>query len=134
MYHQPEPLCSMIWFRQLEKIAAGEFRGIEEALRHASHLLQLTPAEFSDVARLATTEMGFETLLEAGDYDAAARCLVVQPNALTVDNTLPTLRATISCPALKRPVHGTGETAALAVLKAWTIYLLALRTQGLADF
>ena len=130
-----EPLASAVWFERIEKIARGELGGIENTLRHASHLLQLTPAAFRDVVRPAIEEAQFEALLEAGDFDAAARHLIAQPAALAceTDQDGKNVRATISCSILNRTIHGTGKTAASAILAAWTTCLLALKTEYGAD-
>lgn len=130
-----EPLSSSLWFQRIEKIANGELASTENALRHACHLLQLTPAPFRHVVRLAIEEERFEALLEAGDLDTAARHLIAQPTALTVEEgeDEPRVRATISCVILNRAIAGTGETVASAVLAAWTTCLLALKTEYGAD-
>jgi len=123
-----EPLDATLWFRRVEKIAKGDLGGIESSLRHASHLLQLTPLPFRDVVRLAIDEDQFEALLAAGELDQAARHLIAQPTALTVETAGPGLsvRATISCVILNQAISGTGSTVATAVLSAWTTCLLAL--------
>lgn len=130
-----EPLASALWFQRIEKVANGEMRSVEHALRHACHLLQLTPAPFRHVVRLAIDEDRFEALLEAGDFDTAARHLIAQPTALTVeeDQGEPRVRATISCVILNRAIAGTGDTVASAVLAAWTTCLLALKEEYGAD-
>lgn len=130
-----EPLSPALWFQRIEKVANGELANIENALRHASHLLQITPEPFRHVVRLAIHENRFEALLEAGDFDSAARHLVAQPTALTVeeDHDEPRVKATISCAILNRTIVGTGETVASAILSAWTTCLLALGTEFGSD-
>jgi hypothetical protein len=128
MTDEIEPLAPALWFLRIEKIARGELAGMESSLRHAAHLLQLTPKPFRHVVRLSLDLDAFEVLLDAGDFDTAARHLVAQPAALKVDST-PLAHAVISCTILKQAVHGTGDTIAAAVLNAWTSCLLALRTK-----
>lgn len=130
-----EPLDKALWFRQIEKIASGGFASMEHALRHASHLVQLTPAPFRDVVLLAIGEDGFEALLEAGDLDSAARHLIAQPTALSIEDHEDgsSIRATISCAILNRAIHGMGDTVASAVLSAWTTCLLALDVDDCVD-
>jgi hypothetical protein len=97
-----------------------ELRGVEKSLRHAAHLLQLTPKRFRHVLRLSLNERAFEALLDAGEFDAAARHLVAQPTALSVgEGSNGAIRAMISCEILNRVISGTGETAAIAILDAW---------------
>jgi hypothetical protein len=125
-----KPLASRLWFRRIERIANGELADIECALRHAAHLLQLAPLRFRQVLRLAVDEDCFEALLANGEYDSAARHLIAQPAALTVEEQAgrTRFRATIGCVILNRAVHGTGESVATAILAAWTSCLLALES------
>jgi hypothetical protein len=125
-----EPLDAAIWFRRIEMIAQGAFVSLESSLRHASHLLQLTPLALRPLVGLSTDVENFEELLEAGNLDTAARFLVAQPTALSVHDEpgARRIRATIQCSALKRPMHGWGNTIAEAVLDAWTKCLLAIRS------
>jgi hypothetical protein len=134
MTDEIEPLTPTLWFGRIEMIARGELPSVENSLRHAAHLLQLTPRPFRHLVRLSLDEDVFEALLEAGDVDTAARHLVAQPTALTVDKDPDgPVRAVISCAILQRAIQGTGETVANAVLDAWTTCLLALRTEFGAD-
>ena len=129
-----EPLAPALWFGRIEMIARGELSSVENSLRHAAHLLQLTPRPFRHLVRLSLDEDVFEALLEAGELDTAARHLVAQPTALTVDEDPDgPIHAVISCAIVKRAIHGTGNTVAAAVLNAWTTCLLALRTEFGAD-
>lgn len=125
-----EPLVPALWFRRIEMIANGELGNVENSLRHAAHLLQLTPTPFRHVVQLTLHEEVFEALLEGGKYDTAAQYLVAQPTALSVDQDSDgSVRAAISCSILQRVIHGKGSTVATAVLDAWTTCLLALRTE-----
>jgi hypothetical protein len=134
MRSERKPLAPALWFRRIEMIARGELGTVERALRHAAHLIQLTPKPFRDVVRLAMEEETFEALLEAGELDTAAKHLIAQPAALTVrQDSSGLVEAVISCVILKRAIHGSGETVAAAVLDAWTTCLLALRDEYGAD-
>jgi hypothetical protein len=130
-----EPLLSSVWFQRIRKVADGHLGSTENALRHASHLLQLTPSRFREVVRLTIEEEEFERLLAAGDYDTAARYLIAQPTALTVveQDCGHSIRATISCVILNRAIHGSGPTVADALLSAWTNCLLALEASERKD-
>lgn len=132
MTNDIEPLHPLLWFRQIEKVACGRFKTIEHSLRHASHLLQLTPMAFREVVRLAIPEERFEAMLEAGNFDSAARHLIAQPAALAVEEGVDGIgaRATISCAILGRAIHGSGTSVGAAVLDAWTTCLLALRDEA----
>lgn len=129
-----EPLAPALWFRRIEMIARRELPSVENSLRHAAHLLQLTPGPFRQEVRLSLDEDDYEALLQAGEWDTAARHLVAEPAALTVDEDAEgTVRAAISCAILNRTIQGTGDTVATAVLDAWTTCLLALRSEFGAD-
>lgn len=122
------PLAAAVWFDRVDKIARGDLGTVERSLRHAFHLVQLTPTTFRSVLRLAVDEQAFESLLEAGDFDTAAKYLVAQPTALSVEQgEAGAIRAIISCSALDGIVIGTGDRAATAILDAWTQCVLALR-------
>lgn len=125
-----EPLESAIWFRRIEMIANGALGSVESSLRHASHLLQLTPYALRPLVGLSTDAESFEELLDASDFDRAARCLVAQPTALSVQETqgAAMIQAEIRCLALNSSVKGIGPTLAEAVLAAWSRCLLAIRT------
>jgi hypothetical protein len=134
MTDEIEPLAPALWFRRIEMIARGELGPPERALRHAAHLLQLTPTPLRDIVRMSLEEESFEALLEARELDTAARHLIAQPTALTVKReSSGTVQAVISCVILKRAIQGSGETVASAVLDAWSTCLLALRDEYGAD-
>jgi len=126
-----EPLDSILWFRRVEMIANGELGSIESSLRHASHLLQLTPLELRPLVGLSTDPASFEALLDRGDFDTAARRLVSQPTALSTQGEAGAhlIRATIHCSALDRQVNGIGDSVAKAVLNAWASCLLHVRAE-----
>ena len=135
MTNYVEPLEPALWFARIEKIANGELGCIENALRHAAHLLQLTPIPLRQQVGLAIDVDTFEALLETGDFDTAAKHLVARPTALGVktgDETR-TIRARIKCVVLNRNIDGHGDTVATAVLDAWTTCLLALRAEFGSD-
>jgi hypothetical protein len=128
------PLLPAMWFERIDTIARGELGSVENALRHASHLLQLTPTQFREVVHGSLDEDAFEALLDAGELDTAARHLIAQPTALSVEEDADgRVQAVISCVILRRAIRGTGDTVATAVLDAWTTCLLALRTEFGAD-
>jgi hypothetical protein len=98
MTNESEPLDAALWFDRIEIIARGELGSVENSLRHAGHLLQLTPRPFRHAVRLSLNEAAFEVLLDGGDFDTAARHLVAQPTVLSVDeSTGGPVRASISC-------------------------------------
>jgi hypothetical protein len=134
MTDEIKPLAPALWFRRIEMIARGELETVERALRHTAHLLQLTPAAFRHVVHMSLEEETFEALLEAGELDTAAKHLIAQPTALTVRQVpdVP-VEVVISCVILKRDIHRSGDTVAVAVLDAWTTCLLALRDEYGAD-
>jgi hypothetical protein len=137
MVDEVEPLDPGLWFGRIEMIARGELRSVENALRHASHLLQLAPIPLRSVFDLTIDEETFEALLEVGQFDAAARHLVRRPAILAIgrDGDGP-IEARISCPVLDRTTRATGDTEAETVLNAWATYWLVLRAElgeGLVD-
>lgn len=73
----------------------------------------------------------FESLLEAGDLDAAARQLFGPTTKLLVERSADdeSLRAVVSCAMLKRSVDGRGACVASASLHAWANWLVSLRLE-----
>ena len=125
-----EPVAAALWFQRIDLIASGALGCVENSLRHASHLLQLTPLPLRPLIGPSVDDDTFEALLDAADFDTAALYLVTQPAALTIEEGKANLvRATIRCPVLNRNIAGTGETVANAVLNAWTTCLLAIRME-----
>jgi hypothetical protein len=125
-----EPLPAEIWFRRIAMIASGDLKDTERALRHAFHMLQLTPREFRPPEYWDLDEESYEALLDAGELEAAARKLVSAPT-LTV-TTAPSASGTkvvIGCKVLKTAVSGDGDSAAAAILQAWANCLLALKSE-----
>lgn len=125
-----EPLTAEIWFARIEMIARGELGPTENALRHAFHLLQLTPREFRPREYGTIDEAEYEALLEAGNLEAAARRLVAAP-ALTVstESCADGVEAVIGCRTLKKTVSGTGDTPAAAIVQAWAKCLFELQAE-----
>jgi hypothetical protein len=120
MLEEVEPLPAELWFDRIQMIERGELASTENALRHAFHLLQLTPREFRPRDCGIIGEADYEALLEAGELEAAARRLVAVPT-LTVSTVLGArgTDAAIKCSTLNKIVFGTGETPAAAILQAW---------------
>ena len=123
-----EPLPPEMWFERIEMIANGELKNAESALRHAFHLLQLTPREFRPPEYALLDEESYEALLEAGHLDEAAMRLVSSPTlTVTTASGADCVEVVIRCEILKRAIFGRGDCAASAILQAWAKCLLALR-------
>jgi hypothetical protein len=135
MCYSNAPLATGLWFQRIAVIATGELGSVENSLRHAAHLVQLTPIPFRKVMPSILDEDTFEALLEAGDFDTAARQLFAAPTTLFIETRSddPSLRAVIGCAILKHPVDGAGNTAAAAILDAWTRWLFTLRLEFGSD-
>ena len=79
MQWSEHPLETEVWFERIEMIRNRELPSTEHALRHALHLLQLTPSEFRPAKYPAIDEATYEAFLDSGDLDQAARRLVSAP-------------------------------------------------------
>jgi len=125
-----EPLAPEVWFERIEMIANGQLGSTENGLRHALHLLQLTPREFRPPEYEAIDEESYEQLLAAGELDAAARRLVAAPTlAVTTTSTPGGVEVAIKCRTRGQTVFGKGDSVAAAILQAWTTCLLALKSE-----
>lgn len=124
------PLDDAIWFQRIEMIRNRDLPSTENALRHALHLLQLTPLQFRPRGCPEINETAFERLLAAGQFEHAARLLVAAP-ALSVTATCDGdfAKAAIKCRVLNRTIRGEGQTVADAILQAWSECLLMLRIE-----
>jgi hypothetical protein len=125
-----EPLTPELWFERIDLIANGQLGSTENALRHALHLLQLTPRQFRPREYGTIDEEKYEALLEAGDLDAAARTLVAAPTLTVSATSSPNgVEVAIGCKTLNMTVHGKGDSVAAAILQAWTQCLFMLRSE-----
>lgn len=125
-----EPLPSEEWFERIEMIANGELGSTENALRHAMHLLQLAPPEFRPSGYEAIDEETYEALLAAGDLEGVARRLVAVPTLAVATNSIPDgVEAAIRCKILNLTIFGKGDSAAAAILQAWTNCLFDVRAK-----
>ena len=126
-----DPLPAELWFERIEAISRQQFGGTESCLRHAFHLLQLTPREFRPPEYRKLDEASYEALLNAGDLEAAAQTLVAAPT-LTVSTTSigGRVKVAVRCSKLDRTIIGEGHSVADAILQAWAECLLKLRQTG----
>jgi len=124
-----EPLDAALWFARIEIIANGALDSVENSLRHAGHLLELTPEKLRPLVGLAIPPDDFELLLQNGCLDKAARHLFAFPELLSTEGGDRTVRATIQRSALHPKIYGVGESVAKAVLNAWTTCLLSIKAR-----
>ena len=133
-----EPLASELWFERIEMIASGALGSTENGLRHALHLLQLTPRQYRPREYGSIDEAGYEALLEAGELEAAARRLVESPTLTLAVNDASSegqVAVELTCAAFDCTVEGAGNSLAAAILQAWARCFLTLRSRlGLAEF
>ena len=131
MQEDIEPLPDWLWFERMELIARREMSSTENALRHALHLLQLTPRQFRPREYSALDEAHYEALLDAGDFEAAARRLVATPTlSVSAAPAAGGVKVAIRCSRLHKTLVGEGDSVADAILQAWAECLLMLREAG----
>ncbi|HVT54952.1 MAG TPA: hypothetical protein VHD34_02725 [Xanthobacteraceae bacterium] len=137
-----EPLDPELWFQALERlssrISASNDNDVESMLRHALHLVQLTPGPLKGVVRCEIGEDAFEAFLERGAFDSAAIALVGSPMCYELNCALEAGRRVIEARAwipsqAAQPGPAAGECLASALLGAWTGCLVALRRRSLAS-
>lgn len=126
-----EPLGLRSWLTSVRRLSAAATTGqapLGSALRHAFHLVQLTPHALRSSVAAALSERAFEQLLEAEIYDIAAQALVGSPAGLALVRQ-PGSRAVfaeVRFPDGPGVGCGEGRTIARAILQAWCRAVLAL--------
>ena len=125
-----DPLPLDLWFERIEAIANGQLATTENGLRHAFHLLQLTPRECRPRDYWLLNEKSYEQLLDSGQLETAAKRLVEAPTlTVTAISSDEHVEVALRCQATGRTVFGRGDSAAAAILQAWANCLLGLRTE-----
>jgi hypothetical protein len=129
-----EPLAPATWFLALERLAqrhtmaAG--RDLEAMLRHAFHLLQLTPRHLTHLVQTNLDEAAFERLLEAEAFDSAAIGLLGSPAAFAVSVTEEGAEARVCLPSQTDPTIARSISFASALFRAWVQSLVALKARS----
>jgi hypothetical protein len=107
-------------------------------LRHAFHLVQLTPGPLKGVVRCEYSESPFEELLEHGAFDSAAVALIGSPICFELNTRLDAGKRVVDAKVwlpnqAGLPKTASAESVASALLGAWSICLVALRQRSLGD-
>ena len=128
-----EPLGLGSWFasvRRLSELASAGRVTTGSALRHAYHLVQLTPYSLRSSVAAALSERAFEDLLEAGVHDVAAQALAGSPAGLALVRQpgSKAVFAEVRFPDGRGLGCGQGRTIAQAILQAWCHAAIALDT------
>jgi len=135
-----EPLEPELWFSALErlskKLSASNDNDVESMLRHALHLLQLTPGPLKGLVRCEIGEEAFEQFLEQGAFDSATLALVGAPMCYEMSSTLNGGERLIEARAWLpgqsgQPSAASAQSLAVALLGAWSACLVALRRRSL---
>ena len=128
------PIDAELWFERFGKIANGELGSLERSLRHAFHLVQLTPQEFRRSVRQKVDEATFEALLDQRRFDEAASNLIAFPSAPILSSAgRPPVEARLSCPECGSSFTGTGDASGSAILGCCLDYISRLPNQGWCD-
>lgn len=125
MQDEIEPLPRELWYARIEAIKLQEFGEIESRLRHAFHLLQLTPRALRFTGYWQMDEAYYEALLESRDFDAAAQALTAA-RSLSVSSRFEggRVQVVVRCNEQGSEALGEGETVAEATLQALANCLL----------
>lgn len=116
-------LDSLTWRAGLARLSALLAGGVPtaNALRIAHHLENLAPPPYSDVARCGVNDRQFERLLEQGALAEAAIALIGPALRHTIDTGG---NARVWAEASGSARAESGSTTALALLRAWTGFML----------
>jgi hypothetical protein len=131
-----EALDAETWFRTIEKLsrrlAQAEDGYLLPSLRQAFHLVQLTPRPLRCAISCNLGELAFEALLEAQATESAAQALVGPAMIYTLSaQSSGEFEATVTLAKTERLTPVRADSAAAALLVAWTNYLLGLKAQSL---
>ena len=126
-------LDALTWFESLARLSAWTAMGapLANSLRIAHHLARLAPPPYSTIVRCGPDEQAFEALIERAAFEAAATALV--GTALSCEvlarsaSGMATARVWLDGDA--KEAEATEESPALALLQAWTRFMLALAPQ-----
>jgi hypothetical protein len=136
-----EPLEPDLWFRALERlsnrIVASDNNDVASTLRHAFHLVQLTPGPLKGVVRCELAESAYEQFLECGAFASAAAALIGSPMCYEVACGLRAGSRVIEAKAwlpgqTGRPAVVSGDSLSSALMGAWAACLVGLRRRSLA--
>lgn len=131
---QLSPIDADLWFERLGMIARGELRSLERSLRHAFHLVQLTPEEFRRSVRPAADEPSFEALLDGRQFEDAARCLINYPTPpIVAPSAPPVVEAGMTCQQCGSLFRGAGDNPGSAILGCCLDYFSRLPNPGWCD-
>lgn len=135
-----EPLEPELWFHAVERlsrrISPPNDNDVQSMLRHALHLVQLTPGPLKGLVRCEIGEDAFEDFLDRGALDSAAIALVGSPMCYELSSGLDRGQKAIAAKVwlpnqTGRPNPASAESVATALLGAWAACLVALRQQSL---
>lgn len=137
-----EPLEPELWFQALERLSsrqpAAESAEVAHMLRHALHLVQLTPGPLKGIVQCHASESRFEEFLDCGALDSAAIALIGSPMCFELACTLSEgqrrVEARVWLPAQTgRPSAAVGNCVPGALVGAWSTCLAALRQRSRAS-
>jgi hypothetical protein len=131
------PLAPAEWFDRIARIdarLAARTIDIESGLRLAFNLLQIAPGPLSEMFAIDTSESQFESWLDDGAFDQAAKALVA--NHFPIEINMPDGHAavTISAPWFGAKGEMAASRSSEAVLRAWLACLLDLQKKASAAF
>jgi hypothetical protein len=129
-----EPLEPVLWFGAVRKLAQRAERmgdgELERLLRHAYHLLQLTPRHFRSAVATHVSESAFEALLDKELFEEAAHALA---GGSATGSPFPpaTNPPEVSEGSTRRCERAAPAERAAAHLLEWTRWVLALEGRSI---
>lgn len=130
-----EPLEPAMWFGAIAKLEQRRIRSAEiefdRLLRHAYHLLQLTPRPLRSIIRSELSETQYDVLLGARALESAAMGLIGQPMRYGLVRLIAghfEAKVWLTDSAEPTSVHSTFVASAL--LGAWAQTIVAMDTRS----
>jgi hypothetical protein len=119
-----EPLEPGHWMRRIRQLATwplDDDANLERALRHAFHLVQLTPRPLRHIIHCTSGEVEFEALLQTRAFEAAVFRLVGNRTPYNLSKSSDELGVTAEVwyPDQYSRCSATDRSAPLALFRAW---------------
>lgn len=133
MMTDQEPLDAITWFERMGRLLDGlgqDNGGPERHIRQAYHLHCLAPHPLKRMMADPVEEARMEAMLDCGAYESAVCTLIGPAGQITVGSggTEPGIEVRMRVDPASLDGSGPDETWPIALLEAWAVSFMRLRT------